>query len=508
MWRYLGGRVPRVFGNPRAAATLALVVIIAWAALAWALLRPSGIVFDNQGWRQADTQSIARYFSEPGANLFYPRVNWGGDGPGYAETEFQLYTWLVAIILRVAGDAEWPGQLLSLLASAGAAFALFLGLARRHGYLPAFSGLGIFLVCPSVIFVATSVQPDALALLGYVVAWFAFLDFEEKGSLRPLVTYAIVATLAMLVKPTMAQIGISSFVLLCLRSRHRLKQMPLWLTWGLMIVVLALYLRHALSLYREYGNSFGILSGNDAKTPHFEHLLMPELYFKAAHVVRRFGVGILGTLAIASALLRPRMQLVTWALLAGNVFWTIFSLRYSSDEGAGTHYTLAYAVLAAYAASQTLASVSPKWLTRGALVVLLLVPLSGFRMFKFRLWSHAVDPSVPFVAAAARELAKVALPNDLVIVRTDHVRYDHFWRTTNNPNDPRVLYLTRTRGWGLFADDTDLRTLDKHHAHGARFYVQPFPAGEAPAVEAWLARNTEQSRTTERGGRIAILRSR
>ena len=46
-----------------------------------------GPPLDHHWVRQYDTAAIALNFAEPGASLFYPKVDWGGDTPGFAQTE-------------------------------------------------------------------------------------------------------------------------------------------------------------------------------------------------------------------------------------------------------------------------------------------------------------------------------------------------------------------------------------------------------------------------------------
>ncbi|MFZ2323883.1 MAG: hypothetical protein WAV89_09315 [Ignavibacteriaceae bacterium] len=91
------------------------MVILLWMILQISFAIPGSIVNDWMGWRQADTQTIARNFLKPGSNIFYPQINWGGTGPGVVESEFQLYTFIIAQIMKVTGESVLPGQLLSLL---------------------------------------------------------------------------------------------------------------------------------------------------------------------------------------------------------------------------------------------------------------------------------------------------------------------------------------------------------------------------------------------------------
>src|SRR3990170_5414497 len=112
---------------------LVAVSLVVYGIALWVWFRPDFI----QNWRESDTQTIARHLAEPNSSILYPRIDWGGAGPGYVETEFQLYTWIVSRFLIIFGDVEWPGQLVSLLAVVLAAWIVFIQLMRRYGQVPA-----------------------------------------------------------------------------------------------------------------------------------------------------------------------------------------------------------------------------------------------------------------------------------------------------------------------------------------------------------------------------------
>ena len=40
--------------------------------------------------RMNETAAIARNYHELEMNILYPRIDWGGNGPGYAEEAFQI----------------------------------------------------------------------------------------------------------------------------------------------------------------------------------------------------------------------------------------------------------------------------------------------------------------------------------------------------------------------------------------------------------------------------------
>ncbi|HEY6039684.1 MAG TPA: glycosyltransferase family 39 protein, partial [Kofleriaceae bacterium] len=183
----------------RAAAALAL---IAWCVVVVALRRPGRITDDWMGWRQADTQAIARNLVEEGFTPLHPRIDWRGDGPGFVETELQLYPTLIAATMEVAGEAEWPGQLLSLACTVAALALLAAALARRYGEPAGFVALLALLGHQGTLAIATSIQPDSLALLLFVIGWLAFVADLEAPSRRTLALWIAATALAGLVKPT------------------------------------------------------------------------------------------------------------------------------------------------------------------------------------------------------------------------------------------------------------------------------------------------------------------
>jgi hypothetical protein len=476
------------------------VVVGLYAVFLWAFIRPTSI----REWRPADTQTIARHLAEPGSSILYPRIDWGGDGPGYVEAEFQLYPWMVSRMLRIVGDVEWPGELLCLLATVAAAGVVYRGLTRAQGRLPAAFGVIAFLASPAVVYTATRVQPEALCLLLYVSAWFSFIRYESSSSWSWLAIYAVLGATAMLVKPTAAQLGISSFFLLVFRSPHRLRSPGPWLAWTFMLAVLGLYLIHGRSVYLEYGNTFGVLSGGDSKLPRLEHLLTPRLYLKAAVHAVRWGLGVAGAGALAVVLVTRRNVELVAALLIGNVIWTLFALRYTSQV-AGNHYHLLGALLAAHAVALVVQTVAR---SRSAAMILPALGAALAAALGLALEQRHADRSADWdapVVAAAGELARRSHPGDLVVVRSLENRYDSYWRTPNNYQDPRIFYLSRTHGWVLGADDADPQVLVHATQRGARYYVEPVPRPGDRALDDWLQAHGTLVATTPFGGRLFAL---
>ena len=487
------------WGTPRAwALALAAVSLLTGLFLFGELGR-----LPIQDWRPADTQAIARNFTAPGSNLFYPRIDWGGDGSGIVESELQLYPWLVSLALRVTGDVEWPGRLLSLAFTLGAVGVVFAGLRREHRAEAAALGALTLLVSRGVLQVACNVQPEALCLLLFAGAWFAFLEFERTESRRALAVYAALGALAMLVKPTAAQLGVASFALVVLRSRRLLRRWELWLAWAVMVGLLGAHLLHGQRLYAEHGNTFGVLSGGDSKTPGLDHLVDPSIVFSAVRRAVTYGTGKLGSLAVLLALWVGAGRKPLLALLAANALWTLLALRYTSSAG-GNHYHLLAGVTAGHAVAGLvtwLAERRPR-IPAVAAGLLLLAELGVELRSLHRTKQNPFNASA---IAAAEALARRARPGELVVVRSVEVGYDAPWRTANNFQDPRVVYGARVRGWAVALDDARPESVAIPARRGARFYVEVLPRSPVPALDAWLDEHATLLERTSFGGRVFAL---
>ncbi|OKH17396.1 hypothetical protein FACHB389_34685, partial [Nostoc calcicola FACHB-389] len=91
------------------------IVFLLILAIALRIYNINSPIIGIHSWRQSDTAAIARNFYENGFNLFYPQIDWGGNSPGYCETEFPIYSFIVALIYRVFGVAEFWGRFLSII---------------------------------------------------------------------------------------------------------------------------------------------------------------------------------------------------------------------------------------------------------------------------------------------------------------------------------------------------------------------------------------------------------
>lgn len=473
---------------------IALAAIVAWTLVGYCYFRPHTAVLDLQGWRQADTQTIAENLSKPGASILYPAVAWGGDGPGFVETELQVYTRLVAWLMNAFGHGEWAGQLLSSLAIMATAAVVFFDLRRRHGAVAALCALIAFLGTRSIIHLATSIQPDGLSLLAYAASWALFLRFRDSHKNSDLVTYSLMLAFAMLVKPTAGQLGISCALLLLLTAPELFKRKSLWVAWAFPLVLVAIYLWHAHLVYVQYGNSFGLFKGGNDKVPTLGEVTSPYNLYLAARLTLVWGVGFVGSAALLVLAIRRRFTPEIWALLAGNAFMSVAFIRITATM-AGSHYVAPAALLGAEAIAVLTPSLlelatqaaSKLWRVAGVAAALCLI-LQLVMTARYRLRMSEVDPGAFTVYAAAQTLKPLVHPGDLVIVRAKIY-------------DPRIFYIAHVRGWLANRDNPDVGNVPTEVQKGARYLIDPVPSPAPTPLDEWLRQHARLV-TPAKGPRI------
>lgn len=210
-------------------------------------------------WHEFDTAAIARNYYHEGMNLLYPRIDWRGEGPGYAEMEFPIYAWAIAVFYKLFGLHEIFGRLIAFVLALLTVWAFFK-LARYLLAAPAaFAASFFFVLNPVAVQVAHALQPEALMFCCYVLAVYTFLRWSDTGAWKYYGLALVATALAILAKATAAHIGILFAVLLFKqRGRAALRDPLVWLfAAGALAPAIWWYWR-AHSYWIHYGNSLGV----------------------------------------------------------------------------------------------------------------------------------------------------------------------------------------------------------------------------------------------------------
>ncbi len=426
---------------------------------------------DHDTWRQADTASIARNFLEEN-NILWPRINWAAPGPGYVETEFQLYPYTVSLIYRVLGENPLYGRLLSILVTAFTCLAFHRIACRFLDPWPALLALAFFAMSPFVFRYSRVFVPDPTMFCFYVLALERFLAYLDDERWSSILQAAGAMALAILVKPTSIHLGLVLIVLTVARYGWGALFRPQVVAFGLISLLPSVaYYVHAARIHWTYGNTFGVISGGDSKFGNFSYWLNPRFVPTLLKIDVLWGAGPAGWALAVVGLLGYRRE--GWRLLGGAWVGTLFLYyliigRYSGDDLLGLAYHMFAAAPIALMAGGGLVVVAerfPRLGTRGLAVLVALVLgyeglIAGFIVTK--------KPHTVFKAAGTK-LAEYSQPEDVVLVLSEDLA--EVGGAPNNFEQPDVFFHAHRRGRLLPRDRQNHAGLEHALTYGPKWYV-------------------------------------
>lgn len=442
-----------------------------------AAIRAYGVqhTIDRPSWRECDVGGIARSYFREGMNLFYPRVDWRGDTPGYAEMEFPLYPWLMAWGYKIFGFDERFGRVISFALS-WLALGVFYRLARY--LLPplgAVAAFAFFAFNPLLINIATSLQPEGLMLLGYLLAGYFFLRWMDSEATRDLVLAGATTALAILAKAPAAHIGL--FFALLVFGKYGLaaiRQGRLWLFALGALLPGALWYWHAHQFWQQYGLSLGL--SNEYHWAGWDLFTDPTMI---TGVVRSELFYVLMPTGILIALLGVALKWgekpVTYGLcwLAATFTYYLVAARTTGDQWAAYYHTVSlpgYALLIG-SGVEGLRQLSgePRTLFRTALRYVGIFSVLGIVAFQAR--QIIVDakhwqPSA--LEACAKSFATQIAPNDLILV-TGGVCQEDGYPVAYNASF--MLYWTDRKGFNVCIEEQSLESVATFAKRGAKYFM-------------------------------------
>ena len=125
------------------------VFLLVLLAVAVRLIGFNAPYIDGHWIKQLQVAPIAKNFYLHGYNLLWPQADYSADRPNYIEIEFQLVTFLTAMLWHVFGVHEWVGRLVTVGFSLGGMLLLWRLLARYLGEGAAEWGLLFYAFAPS-----------------------------------------------------------------------------------------------------------------------------------------------------------------------------------------------------------------------------------------------------------------------------------------------------------------------------------------------------------------------
>lgn len=172
------------------------------------LIQISQPFVDIWSWRQTETAMVAENFYRNGFNLLYPEISWAGNS-GFIGIEFQLITFIAAVLYLFFGIQDWIGRCISVFFFAASVPFLYLLVRKVWNERSAVFAVGIYVLAPLSIFASRSFIPDMASLSLSIMALYLFTEWLEQERNPWLFAGTCVAiSLAILVKLPAIIIGL------------------------------------------------------------------------------------------------------------------------------------------------------------------------------------------------------------------------------------------------------------------------------------------------------------
>jgi hypothetical protein len=422
-----------------------LFLILVGAALLRLLFIHQPFV-DAASWRQADDAIIADNFFRGHLNIFLPEISWNGPGPNYVGYEFQLTTYLAALLYHLFGQADWIGRGISVAFGLWGIFAFYSLVRRAFNEERALVSCAVFAVTPGGIFVDRSFLPDPVMVSLVLTSFWMLLAYLQDRRMRYLGLAVLTGTFGLLTKISGLIVGVpalyATLSLLPADAGIRFKYL-VRLTMASILVLTPVigYYVWAIHVSHAYPPYHVAAAGNWVWDASFDSWLKASYFWpKFSHAAEwLWGVPLLALAFVG--LLFPSAQNgsgnLRWLFhcwfLAGIVFYA-FGAQELVDNPWNFHIVdPALAGLAAQGllvAGGALARLGLPIIGRTAII--LIIVAHGFGMKNLR-WVYGAYARQSHELGVA--LARISQPSDLVVT------------VGNSIGDPGAIYYSRRRGW-------------------------------------------------------------
>lgn len=167
----------------------------------------------GENWRQSDTESIARNFLEDKFNIFYPQFNYDGPLPNYVQLEFQITTFIIAILYKFFGYNYIFARAVPLCFFMGSCIFLYLIGRMFYSKEQAYIVLVIYGILPINIYFSRAIMPESAALFFYLAAYYYFLKWIKEEEKKLIFLSAVFTALSISQKIPTIFIGIPMLIM-------------------------------------------------------------------------------------------------------------------------------------------------------------------------------------------------------------------------------------------------------------------------------------------------------
>jgi Dolichyl-phosphate-mannose-protein mannosyltransferase len=402
---------------------------------------------DVVSWRQADDATIADNFFRGHLNIFLPEISWNGPGPSYVGYEFQLITYLAALLYHLFGEEDWVGRGISVCFGVWGVFAFRCLVRRAFNEVQALVSSAVLAVMPNGIFVDRSFLPDPAMVSLVITSLWMLLVYLQDRRINYLWWSTGIGTLGLLTKISGLIVGFPVVYMILsllpgeggIRLRHLIRLMTastVMLTPVIGYYVWAIHVSHAYPPYHVAAANNWVWDAG------FGTWLKAGYFLPSVTSIAKLLWGVPLLVSAFVGLLFPPAKggtttlrwLFHFWLLGGFIFYA-FGARELWVNIWNFHIVdPALAGLAAQGLLVTgsaLASQRLPLLGRAA-VILVIAATHGLEMSHLG-WVYLPHARHGYELGAA--LARISRPSDLVVT------------VANSIGDPVAIYYSRRRGW-------------------------------------------------------------
>ena len=446
---------------------------------------------DTVSWRESDMSSMARNFYRNGMDFFHPQIDWGGQGPGYTESEFPLYPYLIALFYKLTGNWEPIGRIISFLFSLGTMIIFF----RLSRYLfnrkTAIAVSFFFTLSPILMIISNSIQPESVMFFFYIGAAYNFIRCIDSQFEKYYTSTILFTALALLCKITALNIGILFILTIIINKGWRWLLKPKVIILGLLgVLPSVIWYYYSHNFYTHYGNSLGMSNeyawvGRDFFTN--SYFIKGIIHQELVHVWTYSGAFIVLVAFLSTKIIKNQKIIFPVCWLVAAVIFYIIAARTTSDTWAYYYHIfsvpsasmlLGISVIELY--DKYFPMLKLKWnssasrsdFIRSRFIVIVLFLFAFFySAFSLR-YLIRIKPNV-FKTSDFYECKNSLsdlIPQGSLILATGGICSD----ADNYPvayNASYFFYWLDRKGYNICVGDQSIENVEAFKAKGARFYI-------------------------------------
>jgi 4-amino-4-deoxy-L-arabinose transferase-like glycosyltransferase len=440
------------------------IYIIILVALLVRLFHISFTVIGWHSWRQSDTAAITRNFYENGYNILYPQIDWRGNTPGYVESEFHIYPFIVSLLYGMFGASEFWGRLVSVMFSLFTILGIYLLVKKYLGEKVAFWSSFIYAILPLNIFYGRAFMPELLMLMCSVYGIFYFTELLDKGGWKYFILTFLFVALAILIKLPALYIGfLMVFLIFQKHGKLVFVQWRLFILGILILLPAVVWYYHAHNLYMQTNLTFAIWDFSGDKWTNLKTLLNIDFYHGVflRNIAERhltYPGFILFVWGLFIKRTNKREKIFDFWLISVLIYFIVVALGVNAHEYYQLPFTLPASVFIGKAINKIIESYKEikllllwKIVFATSLLLIALIPiLSILRVTNFYKSENEDNP----IFKCANEIKLNTNKNDLIITVCD--------------GNPVFLYIFDRKGWLLNPVNMKTDIIQKYKQNGAK----------------------------------------